>query len=136
MKTTTLLLLGIASFIFVGCDRTRDLPQHAGVVFAHVGSADPATGTSHVLDVTGQFAAGFDYGDASAADWDATINWNFLASNDIMDTYRLNWVFTPASGSSVSGTSDVAFDGTNQSITVVNDQLTITISSPDTKTGG
>ena len=131
MKTTTLLLIGIASILFPGCDSILTQPRHAGIVFGHVGSADSGTGTSNVLAETGHFGVGFDYGEPDAIDWNATIDWTLLASNDRKDTYRLKWVFTPASGSVVSGASDVSYDGTIQSVVVVNDQFSITIDPVD-----
>ncbi len=136
MKYTRQLLIAIATVVAVGCDRTQALPRHAGVVFAHVGSADSKTGTSSELAETGQCSTGFDYGDASAIDWDATINWKYLTTNDAADCYRLNWDFSPSSGAPESGVSDVSYDGSTQAVAVINDQLTVTIGPSADQDGG
>ena len=136
MNTTHQLLIALVIVVAAGCDRTQALPRHSGVVFAHVGSADSETGTSHDLTEAGQFAAGFDHGDVNAIDWDAMIKWKYLTTNDATDSYRLNWVFSPASGASVSGTSDVVYDGSTKAVVVINDQLTVTISPMDDQDGG
>ena len=125
------LVIVIAVLLLAGCETTTVTPQFAGVVHARVGPADSETFTSHKLTKNGQFASGFDYGDPNVVDWKATIQWSLLASQNAADTYRLNWIFTPASGASVSGTSDVDYDGKNKVVTVANDQLTITI-EPET----
>ncbi|WP_068267615.1 hypothetical protein [Rubripirellula obstinata] len=136
MSNSTRVLLGVVTLAFVGCGGGSSLPQHAGVVFAHVGSADSATGTSHVLTDDGQFFAGFHYGDPQATDWNATIDWRFLKANDAADSYRLKWTFTPSSGATATGSSDVAFDGLASVVVSVNDQLTITIDPLRPQNGG
>ena len=136
MKTLPRSLFCIAILACVGCDGKRSTPQHSGVVFAHVDSIDSGTGVSTVLTKFGDFDSGFDYGDTETIDWDVTIRWRFLKSNDSVDSYHLSWVFTPASGTPVSGSSDVAYDGSTRAVVPINKQLTVTIDPEFDKAGG
>ena len=135
MRTTTHLLFAIALIVVAGCDGDPPLPQHAGIVFAHVGSASSKTGTSSLLDKTGQLGVGFHYGGAEAIDWEASVNWKFLASTGTTDSYRLSWVFTPVTGEPTSGDTEITYNGNTQSAAVVNDQLTVTIDPIESQTG-
>lgn len=136
MKQKHYFTIAITTVLMAGCGTDSATPRFAGTVVAHVGSADSGTSTSHAFTKNGRFVAGFDYGDAESIDWKATIDWSFIALQDSVDAYRLNWTFSPESDEPVSGTSNIAYDGVNQTVTVVNDQLTITIDPRNIQNSG
>jgi hypothetical protein len=136
MKMHILVLVAMAAGLTVGCGPEKVAQRFAGTFIAHVGSSDSVTSNRADLTPRGRLVAGFDYGDANETDWTATIDWSLLASKTSSDRYQLTWKFVPESGPSVSGISSILYDGKNQAVVRVNEQLSITIDPISTDSGG
>jgi len=105
----TLAMLGLV--VLAGCGKTEDTPRFPGRIVSHVDTYGSGTGSESNLDREGSLTSGFEYGDSSKPDWTSDIKWCFLRRDGASDVYRLDWTFRPKSGTGVSDTQEVFFDG-------------------------
>jgi len=102
------VMLGLV--VLAGCGKT-DGPRFGGRVVSHVDAYGSGTGGEANLGAEGSMNSGFEYGNASKADWTSQVKWRFVSRDGAHDVYRLDWTFRLAAGASVSDTKKVTFDG-------------------------
>jgi hypothetical protein len=112
-------LLGIV--ILTGCGSEESSPRFQGRIVSHVDAYGSGTGNESSLRRKGSMTSGFDYGDSSKPDWTSDIKWSFLRQDGEIDVYRVEWIFSPKSGTSGTKVKEVNFDGT-KSVTVFSNQ--------------
>lgn len=128
----TWAMLGL--MLLAGCGKTEDGPRFPGRIISHVDTYGSGTGSEAKLDREGAMTSGFEYGDASQPDWTSEIKWRFVGRDGGSDVYRLDWTFRPKSGTGVSDTKEVSFDGA-ESVKVFGNQWQVVSIEPGAITG-
>ncbi|MCK5851133.1 MAG: hypothetical protein KAH23_09480 [Kiritimatiellae bacterium] len=121
---------GIALLCFgllCGCSRPEPSARVPGIVRWHADTYPSGTGGSADLVRGSQMRSGRDYADAEKTDWTSDIQWELVNHRGKRDVYRFTCIFSPSSGTSVSRTEEVEYDGARSVIVFQNEWQTISI---------
>src|SRR5512139_1714582 len=118
-------LLGFVAL--TGCGSASSGPRFQGRIVSHVDTYGSGTGNESSLRRKGSMTSGFDYGNSSRPDWNSEINWSFLRQDGESDVYRVEWIFSPKSGTSGTKVTEVNFDGTKSLMVFSNEWQVISI---------
>jgi hypothetical protein len=120
--------IALLSFsLFCGCTKPGPSARVAGIVRWHADTYPSGTGGSADLVRGNQMRSGRDYDDAAKTDWKSDIHWELTDHRGKSDVYRFRCTFSASTGSAVSHTKEVEYDGTESVIAFQNEWQTISI---------